>query len=144
MKQVGWKRVLLAAAVFACGSLGSVEWSRDNAPSAGFISADVVISASTAGAGEASRAVRRASCAVVRYYVARYTAPAAEAWARSKGATEAEIQSARRCIAATNRTDGPLIAITDQVTAGPGPTTAIVAAGDVIGTTISCARCPAT
>ena len=103
MKQVGWKRVLLAAAVFACGSLGSVEWSRDYAPSAGFISADVVISASTAGAGEASRTVRRASCALVRYYVARYSAPAAEAWARSKGATETEIQTARRCIVAASR-----------------------------------------
>jgi hypothetical protein len=108
MKQVGWKRVLLAAAVFACGSLGSIEWSGDNAPSAGFINTDVVISASTARAGEASRTVRRASCALVRYYVARYTAPAAEVWARNKGATEAEIQTARRCIAATNPTDGPL------------------------------------
>ena len=104
MKQIGWKRVLLAAAVFACGSLGSVEWSRDNAPSAGFIS-DVVISASTAGAGEASRTVRRASCALIRYYVARYSAPAAEAWARSKGATEVEIQTARRCIVAASRKD---------------------------------------
>jgi hypothetical protein len=103
MKQIGWKRVLLAAAVFACGSVGSVEWSGDNV-SSGFISA------STAGAGEAGRAVRRASCTLVRYYVAMYTAPAAEAWARSKGATETEIQTARRCIAATIRTDGPLAA----------------------------------
>lgn len=110
MKQTGWKRVILAAAVFACGSLGSVEWSSDNAPSAGFISTDVVISASTASAGEATRAVRRVSCALVRHYVARYSAPAAESWARSKGATEAEIQAARGCIAATNGTDGPLTA----------------------------------
>jgi hypothetical protein len=42
--------------------------------------------------------VQRASCTIVRYYVAKYTAPAAEAWARSKGATEAEIEAARRCI----------------------------------------------
>jgi hypothetical protein len=53
-------------------------------------------------ASEASAAepglVHRASCTVVRYYVAKYTAPAAEAWARSKGATEAEIEAARRCI----------------------------------------------
>jgi hypothetical protein len=42
--------------------------------------------------------VHRASCSVVRYYVAKYTAPTAEAWARSKGATEAEIEAARRCI----------------------------------------------
>jgi hypothetical protein len=42
--------------------------------------------------------VRRASCTLIRYYVARYTATTAEAWARSKGATDAEIQTARSCI----------------------------------------------
>jgi len=61
-------------------------------------SVGVMTSASTAGAGEASGLVRRASCTLVRYYVARYSAPAAEAWARSKGATDAEINTARRCI----------------------------------------------
>jgi hypothetical protein len=55
-------------------------------------------SATTATAGEPSGLVHRASCTIVRYYVAKYTAPAAEAWARSKGATEAEIETARRCI----------------------------------------------
>jgi hypothetical protein len=40
----------------------------------------------------------RASCTVVRYYVAKYTAASAEAWARSKGATEAEIETARHCL----------------------------------------------
>jgi hypothetical protein len=40
----------------------------------------------------------RASCTVVRYSVAKYSASMAEAWARSKGATEAEIEVARRCI----------------------------------------------
>jgi hypothetical protein len=40
----------------------------------------------------------RASCTVVRYYVARYTAASAEAWARSKGATDAEIETARHCL----------------------------------------------
>jgi hypothetical protein len=53
-------------------------------------------------ASEASAAepglLHRASCTVVRYYVAKYTAPVAEVWARSKGATEAEIDAARRCI----------------------------------------------
>jgi hypothetical protein len=39
-----------------------------------------------------------ASCTLVRYYVATYSAPVAEAWARSKGATEADIRTARRCI----------------------------------------------
>ena len=43
-----------------------------------------VISASAAGAGDASGYVRRASCTLVRYYVARYTAPAAEACARDR------------------------------------------------------------
>ena len=53
--------------------------------------------ASEATAGEPGLA-HRASCTVVRYYVAKYTATAAEAWARSKGATEAEITAARRCL----------------------------------------------
>ena len=42
--------------------------------------------------------LHRASCSVVRYYVAKYSASMAESWARSKGATEAEIEAARRCI----------------------------------------------
>jgi hypothetical protein len=40
----------------------------------------------------------RASCSVVRYYVAKYTVEAAESWARSKGVSEAEIETARRCL----------------------------------------------
>jgi hypothetical protein len=35
---------------------------------------------------------------VVRYYVAKYSASAAEMWARSHGATDAEIEAARRCL----------------------------------------------
>ena len=42
--------------------------------------------------------LHRASCSVVRYYVAKYSAEAAEAYARSKGASEAEIEAARRCL----------------------------------------------
>lgn len=42
--------------------------------------------------------LHRASCSVVRYYVAKYSVAMAEAWARSKGATDAEIESARRCL----------------------------------------------
>ena len=61
-------------------------------------SVGVMMSAFTAGASEASGHVRRASCTLVRYYVAAYSAPVAEAWARSKGATDADIQTARRCI----------------------------------------------
>ncbi|MGB9117427.1 hypothetical protein [Bradyrhizobium sp.] len=51
-----------------------------------------------AEAGEPSGIVHRASCSVVRYYVAKYSAAAAETWARSHGATEAEIEAARHCI----------------------------------------------
>ena len=40
----------------------------------------------------------RASCTVVRYYVAKYTVAAAESWARRKGMTEAEIATARHCL----------------------------------------------
>jgi hypothetical protein len=42
--------------------------------------------------------LHRASCSVVRYYVAKYSAEMAEAYARSKGATDAEIAAARRCL----------------------------------------------
>jgi hypothetical protein len=49
-------------------------------------------------AGERPGVFQRASCTVVRYYVAKYSASAAETWARSKGATEAEIEAARRCL----------------------------------------------
>jgi hypothetical protein len=55
-----------------------------------------------ARAGEQPGAFRRASCSVVRFYVAKYSEAAAEAWARSKGASEAEIDSARRCLKGTS------------------------------------------
>jgi hypothetical protein len=38
------------------------------------------------------------SCAVVRFYVAKYSEVAAEKWARSHGASDAEIETARRCL----------------------------------------------
>lgn len=58
---------------------------------------------------------RRASCTVVRYYVAKYSAAAAETWARSHGATEAEIEAARRCVA---NMPAPAQAQTQTFTAG--------------------------
>ena len=58
----------------------------------------VVLGFSPAAAFASEGIVHRASCSVVRYYVAKYSASAAEAWARSKGATEGEIEAARRCI----------------------------------------------
>jgi len=38
------------------------------------------------------------SCAVVRFYVAKYSEAAAEKWARSHGASDAEIETARHCL----------------------------------------------
>lgn len=49
-------------------------------------------------ASEQFGVLRRVSCSVVRFYVAKYSAPAAEQWARSKGATDADIEAARRCL----------------------------------------------
>ena len=42
------------------------------------------------------------SCAVVRFYVAKYSEAAAETWARSHGAGDAEIETARRCLHSAN------------------------------------------
>jgi len=61
----------------------------------------------TPGVGFANESgvFRRISCPVVRYYVAKYSAPAAEQWARAKGASDAEIEVARRCLTSnTTRT----------------------------------------
>ena len=41
---------------------------------------------------------QRISCAEVRCYVAKYSAATAELYARSRGATEAQINAARRCL----------------------------------------------
>ena len=98
MKQTRTRQAILAVAVLACGTMGSIEWSSDTDPPQHLLRGDFTISVSTAAASEARGPVRRASCTLVRYYVARYTAATAEAWARSKGATDAEIQIARGCI----------------------------------------------
>jgi hypothetical protein len=42
------------------------------------------------------------SCAVVRFYVAKYSEAAAETWARGHGAGDAEIEMARRCLHSAN------------------------------------------
>jgi hypothetical protein len=49
-------------------------------------------------ASEKPGALHRISCTVVRYYVGKYSASAAERWARSHGATTAEIEAARHCL----------------------------------------------
>ena len=51
-----------------------------------------------AKASDHSALLHRMSCTAVRYYVALYSATAAEQYARSKGASDAEIEAARRCI----------------------------------------------
>ena len=68
-----------------------------------FFIAAVLVGSSQIGSSQIAEAgeqspLRRVSCSVVRFYVAKYTQGAAESWARSKGATEAEIDSARRCL----------------------------------------------
>lgn len=45
------------------------------------------------------RPTTRMSCTEVRYYVAKYSAMVAEMYARSHGATDAQIERARRCLA---------------------------------------------
>jgi hypothetical protein len=49
-------------------------------------------------AGDQQRGLQRVSCTLVRFHVAKYSVGAAESWARSQGATEAEIENARRCL----------------------------------------------
>ena len=60
---------------------------------------------SFAFAGEQSGVARRVSCSVVRFYVAKYSEMAAEQWARSKGATDAEIS--RRDVASVPTPHAP-------------------------------------
>lgn len=56
------------------------------------------LSSSAVAGGGQHGIVHRVSCHVVRYYVAKYSEAAAEMWARSHGATDAEISLARRCL----------------------------------------------
>ena len=55
------------------------------------------LSSSAVAAGQ-SGVLHRLSCATVRYYVARYSASAAEMWARGHGASDAQIEAARQCL----------------------------------------------
>ena len=57
-----------------------------------------------ANADEQVGLLRRMSCSVIRFYIAKYSAAVAEQWARSKGASDAEIEAARRCLAPDTRT----------------------------------------
>jgi hypothetical protein len=95
MRQSRVKHVILAATVLVGGTMGSIEWQGGSQSS--LMRGDFTISA-TAVASETAGPSRRTSCTLVRYYVARYTAAVAEAWARGKGVSDAEIRTARRCI----------------------------------------------
>jgi hypothetical protein len=53
---------------------------------------------SEASAHRHHRPGERLSCSEVRYYVAKYSAPVAEMYARSHGASDAQIERARRCL----------------------------------------------
>ena len=97
MKQTRTKQAILAAAVLAGGMMGSIEWSSDTGPPQQLLHGDFTVSVSSAAA-ETRGPARRASCTLLRYYAARYMAATAEAWARSKGATDAEIRIALDCI----------------------------------------------
>ena len=57
------------------------------------------------------------SCAVVRFYVAKYTEAAAEKWARSNGASEAEIETARHCLHRSNDVQTASLASKSQAVA---------------------------
>lgn len=72
---------------------------------AGVLALSVATSGAAVAGEQSGGVLRRISCPVVRYYVAKYSAPAAEQWARAKGASDAEIAVARRCLASdTTRT----------------------------------------
>ncbi|WP_257165839.1 hypothetical protein [Bradyrhizobium sp. SRS-191] len=66
----------------------------------GVTAAGLLMLAMAPGAQAANEAAAetRMSCSEVRYYVEKYTAEVAEMYARSRGATDAQISRARRCL----------------------------------------------
>ncbi|UFZ07198.1 hypothetical protein LQG66_13210 [Bradyrhizobium ontarionense] len=70
----------------------------------GVIGAGLLMLAMGSGLQAASEpgSSERMSCSEVRYYVEKYTAEVAETYARSRGATDAQISRARRCLTATH------------------------------------------
>jgi len=57
-----------------------------------------LILAACQGAAAADQPSHNVSCSQVRFYVALYSLPVAENYARSHGATDAEIEKARHCL----------------------------------------------
>jgi hypothetical protein len=68
------------------------------------IAALAVMIAASQGATASDKPLHHFSCAIVRLYVAKYSVPAAETWARNHGATDVEIETARRCLASDIQT----------------------------------------
>ncbi len=68
------------------------------------IAAFLLLAAASQGAAASERPMHRFSCALVRFYVAKYSLPAAETWARSQGATEVDIETARHCLGSSVQT----------------------------------------
>jgi hypothetical protein len=62
------------------------------------IAALSLLMAASQGATANDKPTHRFSCTLVRFYVAKYTLPAAEIWARSHGATNVDIEAAHRCL----------------------------------------------
>jgi hypothetical protein len=56
------------------------------------------------GATAADAFSHNVSCSQVRFYVAKYSLPVAETWARNHGATDAEIEKARHCLSSNVQT----------------------------------------
>jgi hypothetical protein len=59
-----------------------------------------LILAACQGAAAADKPSHNMSCSQVRFYVAKYSLPVAESYARSRGATDTEIEKAHQCLSA--------------------------------------------
>ena len=68
------------------------------------IAAIALLIAASDGAPASDKPAHRFSCTLVRLYVAKYSLPAAESWARSHGATDVEIETARQCLGSSVQT----------------------------------------
>jgi hypothetical protein len=68
------------------------------------IAALALLMAASQSASAGDKPIHRFSCTLVRFYVAKYSLPAAETWARSHGATDVEIETARQCLGTTVQT----------------------------------------
>jgi len=72
MKEFSAKKAVLTAAVFACGMMGTIELPKGESLSYRLFDAGVAVSVSTAAANQAIGPVHRSSCALIRYYVAKF------------------------------------------------------------------------